>query len=133
MRLLIVDDDSKNGKLLAKMVADFGECETVESGKEAISAFKTAWEAWRPFNLIFLDIMMPEIDGREVLHEIRQIEKEKDISDLHQVKIVMVSGMSDKEIVIKCLQEGCDAFIVKPIERKLLIEKMEHLGLTKPS
>ena len=97
MRLLIVDDDEKNRKLMSKIVADFGECETAESGQEAISAFKNAWENWRPFSIIFLDIMMPEMDGREVLHQIRHIEKEKKVSEQHQAKIIMVSGMSEKE------------------------------------
>ena len=133
MRLLIVDDDAKNRKLLSKVVAEFGECETAEGGQEAISAFKNAWDAWRPFNIIFLDIMMPEMDGREVLHQIRHLEKEKKVAEQHQVKIIMVSGMSEKETVIKCLQEGCDEFIVKPIEIKLVIEKMQHLGVTKPN
>ena len=133
MRLLVVDDDEKNRKLMSKIVADFGECETAESGQEAISAFKNAWENWRPFSIIFLDIMMPEMDGREVLHQIRHIEKEKKVSEQHQAKIIMVSGMSEKETVLKCLQEGCDEFIVKPIEIKLVIEKMQHLGATKPN
>ena len=129
MRLLIVDDDSENRKLLAKMVADFGECEMVEGGKEAISAFTKAWENWRPFSIIFLDILMPDVDGREVLHKIREIEKEKKISEQHQAKILMVSGMSEKEMVLECLKDGCDGFIVKPIEMKLLYEKINHLGL----
>jgi len=131
MRILIVDDDSKNRKLLAKMMADFGECETVESGKEAFSAFTKAWENWRPFNIIFLDILMPEMDGKEVLQKIRELEKEKNISEPHQAKIIMVSGMSEKDIVLQCLEEGCDEFIVKPIEIKLLYEKINNLGLAK--
>jgi two-component system chemotaxis response regulator CheY len=131
MRLLIVDDDSKNRRLLAKMVTAFGECEAVESGKEAISAFTKAWENWRPFNIIFLDILMPEMDGREVLHKIREIEKEKNISKQHQAKILIVSGMSEKDMVLQCLEEGCDEFIVKPIEMKLLFEKINNLDLAK--
>ena len=102
MRLLIVDDDSVNRELLAKMMANFGECEMVEGGKEAVSAFTKAWENWRPFNVIFLDILMPEMDGREVLNKIRDIEKEKKISKPHQVKILMVSGMTEKEMELKC-------------------------------
>ncbi len=131
MRILIVDDDSKNRKLLAKMMADFGECETVESGKEAFSAFTKAWENWRPFNIIFLDILMPEMDGREVLQKIRELEKEKNISKQHQVKILMVSGMSEKDMVLQCLKDGCDEFIVKPIEVQLLFEKINNLDLAK--
>ena len=77
MRLLIVDDDHKNLKLLKAFVADLGDCEAVEGGQKAISAFKKAWEDWRPFNLVLLDILMPESDGKKVLSKIRNIENDK--------------------------------------------------------
>ena len=77
MRILVVDDDGPNRKLLKAMAAKLGDCETAESGQEALAAFQKAWEDWRPFNLILLDILMPEMDGKEVLLKIREIEKEK--------------------------------------------------------
>ncbi len=92
MRILVVDDDAPNRKLLKAMVAKLGECETAESGKDAITAFKKAWEEWNPFDLIFLDILMPEMDGSEVLAKFRELEKEKQLPDKLRVKIIMVSG-----------------------------------------
>jgi len=131
MRFLIVDDDGPNRKLLKALVATLGECETAESGKQALAAFQKAWENWRPFNLIFLDILMPEMDGKEVLLKIREIEKEKKISDQHQARIIMVTGVSEEEMVVACLKNGCDDFLVKPIESNVLFDKINHLGLTK--
>jgi len=131
MRFLIVDDDGPNRKLLKALVATLGECETAESGKQALAAFQKAWENWRPFNLIFLDILMPEMDGKEVLLKIREIEKEKKISDQHQARIIMVTGVSEEEMVVACLKNGCDDFLVKPIESSVLFDKINHLGLTK--
>jgi len=131
MRFLIVDDDGPNRKLLKALVATLGECETAESGKQALAAFQKAWEDWRPFNLIFLDILMPEMDGKEVLLKIREIEKEKKISDQHQARIIMVTGVSEEEMVVACLKNGCDDFLVKPIEGNVLFDKINHLGLTK--
>ena len=129
MRLLVVDDDGPNRKLLKAMVAKLGDCETAESGQEALSAFQKAWEEWRPYNLIFLDILMPEMDGKEVLLNIREIEKEKKISEQHQARIIMVTGVSAEEMVMTCLKNGCDDFIVKPIESEVLFEKIKKLGL----
>ena len=128
MRMLIVDDDGPNRKLLEAMVTTLGDCDTAESGQEALSAFQKAWEDWRPFNLIFLDILMPEMDGNEVLLKIREIEKEKKISQPHQVKIIMVTGVSEEDMVMACLKNGCDDFLVKPIERDLLFEKIKKVG-----
>ena len=129
MRILIVDDDKTNTNLLASMVAKLGESETAHSGKEAISVFKSAWEDWRPFDLIFLDILMPEMDGCEVLIKIRELEKEKQIADKFKASIIMVSGVSEKEMVMACLRDGCDDFLVKPIETRLLFSKINNIGL----
>lgn len=129
MRLLIVDDDPKNLKLLNAMVSELGECEAVDHGEKAISAFIKAWENWRPFNLILLDILMPEMDGLQVLNQIRKIETEKKVSDQHRVKIIMVTGLSEKDMVFECLRKGCDDFILKPIDGQLLFKKINKFEL----
>jgi len=105
-----------------------GECEAVESGSAAIAAFKKAWETWMPFDLITLDITMPEMDGTEVLYAIREIEKEKKIPIEKQVKILMATSHSDKDTVITSIQAGCDDYIVKPFDREVIIKKLEKLG-----
>lgn len=129
MKSLIVDDDHKNRKVLKAMVAELGECEAVDCGRNAVSAFKKAWEIWRPFNLILLDILMPEIDGKQVLRKIREIEIEKNISEPHRAKIIMVTALSEKKMVLECLRDGCNDYIVKPIDGRLLFEKIGKLGL----
>ena len=129
MRILIIDDDAAIRNLLKAMVAKLGECETAESGQKAISAFTKAWEDWRPFDLIFLDILMPEMHGNQVLSKIRELEREKHIPDKLRAKIVMISGVLEKEMVMACLRNGCDDFLVKPLESQLLINKINHFGL----
>jgi two-component system chemotaxis response regulator CheY len=133
MRLLIVDDDEKNRKLLAAMVGDLGQCDAVESGAEAVSAFTKAWEDWRPINLILLDLLMPEMDGRQVIRQIRSMEADKEISGEHRVKIIVVTAMSEKKLVIECLRNGCDDFILKPIDGQLLFNKIAKLGFMNPN
>ena len=131
MRILIVDDDAPNRKLLMDIASRIGECEAAAGGEEALSAFKKAWEEWRPLNLIFLDVLMPGMDGKEVLLKIREIEKEKKISEQHQARIIMVTGVSEKETVVDCLRNGCNEFLVKPIDIQLVFEKVKKLGLMK--
>jgi two-component system chemotaxis response regulator CheY len=129
MRILVVDDDAPNRKLLMDIASKIGECEGVAGGQEALSAFKKAWEDWRPFDLIFLDVLMPDMDGRQVLLKIRKIEKDKKISKQHRVRVIMVTGVSEEETVIDCLKNGCDEFLLKPIDIKLVFEKIKNLGL----
>ena len=129
MRLLIVDDDLKNIKLLKAIVDALGECDIAYSGKNAIKAFKKAWEDWRPFDLILLDISMPEMDGKQVLSKIRELETEKNVSKGDQVRIIMVTALSEKNVVLECLRKGCNDFVTKPIDRQLLFDKIKKLGL----
>ena len=129
MRILIVDDDTQNRKLLMDIASKMGECEEADGGQAALDAFKAAWEDWRPFNLIFLDVLMPDMDGRQVLLKIKEIEKEKKMSEQHQVRVIVVTGVSEEETVLDCVRNGCDEFIVKPIDVKLVFEKIKKLGL----
>ena len=129
MRVLVIDDDESTRKLLKSMVAKMGDCETADSGKAALSAFKKAWQDWRPFDLIFLDILMPEMNGSQVLIKIRELERKKGIPDKLRAKIVMVSGVSQKEMVMACLRDGCDDFMVKPLETRQVMNKIKHFGL----
>ncbi len=129
MRTLVIDDDVSVRKLLKTMVAKLGECETAAGGEEAMAAFMKAWEDWRPFDLILLDILMPEMDGSQVLNKIRALEQKKHIPDKLRAKIIMISGVSEKEMVMACLRDGCDDFMVKPLENQLLLDKIRHFGL----
>ena len=122
------DDDKPTRQLLKAMVSKVGECETADNGKKAISAFIKAWQDWRPLDLILLDILMPEMDGNQVLSKIRELEREKHIPEKLKVKIIMISGVSEKERVMTCLRDGCDDFLVKPLETRPLINKIRHFG-----
>ncbi len=82
-----------------------------------------------PYDLICLDIMMPNMDGREALKAIRQIEHEHGINGLDGVKVIMTTALGDSKSVIGSFREGCEAYIVKPVEKTKLLEEMEKLGL----
>ncbi|MBW1691998.1 MAG: response regulator [Deltaproteobacteria bacterium] len=127
MKTLVVDDELVSRKKMQRIMDGFGECEAVESGSAAIAAFEKAWESWLPFDLITLDIAMPEMDGIELLYAIREIEKEKKIPKEKQVKILMVTSHSDRDSIITSIQAECDDYIVKPFDRETVIEKIEKI------
>ncbi len=132
MRTLVVDDELVSRKKLQKIMDSFGECEAVDSGKAAIEAVEEAQKIQKPFDLIALDVSMPEMDGTEVLLEIRDREKENKIPDKTKVKIVMVTSHSDKDTVITCIQAGCDTYITKPFDRNTILNKLRKLDLPGP-
>ncbi len=128
MKILVVDDELVSRKKMQKIMESFGECEAVEKGEAAVAAFTEAWEIGIPFDMISLDIVMPDMNGIDVLQKIRAIEKEKDLPKQKQVKIMMVTSHSDKDNVIASMNAGCNNYIVKPFDNERVAEKLESLG-----
>ena len=131
MKILITDDDFTSRKILAKYLSEYGQCDVAVDGKEAVEAFKSALDEWEAYDLICLDIMMPEMDGQEVLKQIRQIEKEKNINGLDGVKVLMTTALDDSDNIKTAFKEQCEGYLVKPIDRQKLIEKLKELDLIK--
>ena len=129
MRTLIVDDQESNIKVLEKQLTRFGECDHAVSGKRALEKAAGAMAEGRRFDLICLDIMMPEMDGHAVLVELNKLDDRQGLSGSDRTRIVMVSGASPKDHLFKAFREECDAFIRKPIDRKELLNQIHELGL----
>jgi len=79
--------------------------------------------------LVTLDINMPDIDGFEVLLALRDFERVLEVEKVRQSIIIMVTAQSDKQNVFTCLKAGCDDYIVKPFNIKLIREKLEKFGI----
>jgi two-component system chemotaxis response regulator CheY len=129
LRILIVDDDLMGRRLLQKFLSPYGECDTANDGKEALLAFRLAWEKNQPYDLICLDIVMPEMDGRTVLKEMRSWEQEHGMDVGRGAKIIMTTAVQDSDEVLLAFNLGCEAYVFKPIEREKLLSKMEGLDL----
>jgi CheY-like chemotaxis protein/HPt (histidine-containing phosphotransfer) domain-containing protein len=131
MKYLIVEDDFAARKLLQRYLVGYGECDFAANGIEAVAAFKDSLDKRQPYNLICLDVMMPQMDGQETLKEIRKIEYERNIRGLDCAKIVMTTALNDSKNVKRAFNEQCDGYLVKPIERSVLIAKLIELGIIK--
>ncbi len=130
MRILIAEDERKSRKLLQVILSAYGECDAVENGREAVDAFVKAHDEGKPYDLICLDIMMPEMDGHEALRTIRAKEDELNLGWPNGVKIFMVTALdSDKDMISAIMHENCTDYIVKPLEREVLISKLKKYQL----
>ena len=131
MKILIVEDDFISRKVMHRILSPHGETDIAVNGREALTAFKAARAAKTPYDLICLDIMMPEMDGLQVLKEIRTIEAESGIGGLEGVKVIMTTAMGNKESILNAFRSGCEAYVVKPVDPHKLLEKVRELGLIK--
>jgi two-component system chemotaxis response regulator CheY len=129
MNLLIVDDDFVCKTMMASICKELGACEAVENGQDAVAAFRRALASGQPFDLITLDKSLPDLDGIEVLEQIRAFEEESSIPPERRVKIIMVTATSDEDVIESCGRAGCNDFIIKPFRRAAVIEKLQsHLS-----
>lgn len=130
MRILIVEDDFVGRKIMHKLLMEYGECDIAVDGAEAIKAFDLAWESGNPYDVLFLDIMMPNMSGHEALKVIRAREKERGVPLSKEVKVIMTSALDDvKNVTQSFFQGGASAYLVKPIERRKIIDELRKLEL----
>jgi two-component system chemotaxis response regulator CheY len=129
MKTLVVDDDFVCRKLLQTILSKHGECDIAVNGREALEAFRLASEEGRPYDLICLDIMMPGMDGHEVLRIIRDVEDRSGIKGLDGAKVIMTTALSDYENVRKAFREQCEGYIPKPIDKDKLLDLLRSLAL----
>lgn len=130
MRVLIVEDDFGSRRFLQMLLRGYARCDVVVDGQEAIEAFQLSWEENDHYNLILLDIMMPNVDGQTALKEIRRLEKEMGVDERDAAKVIMTTALEDpKNVVEAYYQGGADSYLVKPIDRSKLFQMIEELGL----
>lgn len=129
MRTLIAEDDSTSRLLLQTFLSRYGECHVAINGKEAIEAFRLAQDAGQRYDLICMDIMMPEVDGQAAVKEIRAIEESKGILSTYGAKIVMITALDDVKNVVTSFKALCDAYIFKPVDTAELLKQLRTLAL----
>jgi two-component system chemotaxis response regulator CheY len=130
MRVLIVEDEFTSRKLLWALLADFGDCDTARDGVECVEMFSRAISERNPYDLVCMDIMMPNMDGHQALKEIRAIEQEQGIKPADEIKVVMVTALNDPKTVVKAYYKGgASAYLTKPIEVESLLATLRDLAL----
>jgi two-component system chemotaxis response regulator CheY len=129
MKTLIVDDDCTTRLFLDGILKEYGPAEFATNGKEAIEIVRKALKSSTPFDLICLDIMMPEVNGITVLNEIRYLEASQRIPLHEGAKIMMITALSDPVTVLGAIKGQCDHFLVKPIDKAILLKELHKMAL----
>jgi two-component system, cell cycle response regulator len=108
--ILVVDDDAINRMLLTRELERAGHrVATAEDGGRALAAL-----AAEPFDIVLLDVLMPELDGYDTLARIESDEK------LRHVPVIMISALEDIDSVVRCIELGAADYLPKPLDPILL-------------
>jgi two-component system, chemotaxis family, chemotaxis protein CheY len=127
LRMLVVEDDFASMFLLQSFLSQYGLCRIAATGSKAVEMVGSSLERGEKFDLICLDVMMPGMDGLEVLRRIRALENSHGIPSHFRAKIIMTTAVSDADQVLQCLHEFCDSYILKPIDLDNLLVQMKSL------
>jgi two-component system chemotaxis response regulator CheY len=129
MKTLIVEDDFTSRLLLQTFLSRYGECHIAVNGREAVDAVRSALERGERYDLICMDIMMPEMDGREAVKQVRALEEARGTLSTCGAKIIMTTAVNDVREVARCFEELCDAYLVKPIDLSKLLKQVRSYQL----
>jgi two-component system chemotaxis response regulator CheY len=127
MKILIAEDNFVARKILCNFLQNLGTVDVASNGIEALEAIEAAINEGNAYQLICLDILMPEMTGMEVLVAIRNTEETN--NSKIKAKIIMVSSIEDPSIILKSFIQQCDGYIRKPITLPLLKEELQKLEI----
>jgi two-component system chemotaxis response regulator CheY len=129
MKILVVEDDFGSRRMMQKLLEPYGDVDVVVDGEEAVAAFRLAWEESAPYQIVFMDIMMPKMDGHEALKRVREFERGMGVIPANEAKVIMTSVLEDPKNVIEAYYGGsATSYLIKPIDREKLEDELERLG-----
>ena len=130
MKCLIVEDNEMTREGLTYFLADHAQIETAGNGREALEKFTLALEEGTPFDLVLLDIIMPEMDGQQALKLMRRTEKDHPAAQGRKCVIIMTTALNAPENMEEALWEGdCTDYLVKPVVRADLLAMLKRYRL----
>jgi CheY-like chemotaxis protein len=108
--ILVVDDDPINRKILSLSLESEGH--RVKSAADGVRALKMLQD--EPVDIVLLDVLMPEMDGLEVLRHMKADGK------LRHLPVIVISALDEMETVVRCIEMGAEDYLSKPFDRVLL-------------
>jgi CheY-like chemotaxis protein len=130
MKILIIDDEMAALTKMKALMAPYGEVTLCTNAAQALQLCAKGIKGGIPFELITIDIQLGDADGNELLEKINQLELQERSP---AAKKVMVTASGTKENLVKAYSKGCDGFLVKPVMRDAMEQKMLALGYAKKS
>jgi two-component system chemotaxis response regulator CheY len=127
--MLIVEDEFLSRKLVGHYIEKHGKYDVAVNGEEALRAVRDAYEEGRPYDVVFLDIMMPDMNGLAVLKSLREYEAGRGISATDGLKVIMTTALGDAKSVMEAFRNQCEAYITKPYTEEAFAVQLRKLGL----
>ena len=121
--------DQSTQTLIEKIIGENAECIICSTSMEGIEKFVDHMVAFDPFDVVLVDINLPDLNGVHTLRLLRRFEDVKGIVSNRKSKIIMMTGTADEENVKGSLKNGCDQFLIKPVNKEKVEAKFKAVGV----
>jgi two-component system chemotaxis response regulator CheY len=125
--MLIVEDEFLSRQLLSMYLEGYGRYDIAVNGQEAVNAVMSSYETKSPYDIVFMDIMLPDKDGLTALKEIREYESSHEIFGSATCKIIMMTALSDAGTVMESFKNQCEGYVTKPYSKEMVDETIAKL------
>ncbi|WP_243546727.1 response regulator [Pseudodesulfovibrio tunisiensis] len=126
MRVLIVDDDESVHLYLDMVLSRFANCDFAFSGPKALEMFDAAHVVEKPYHAVFMDILMPGMDGHQCAELMRDREDRLGIEERDRFKLVMITALVDDANVSRAFfRSHASCYLVKPFEKEHILEELK--------
>ncbi len=126
LRILVAEDNSVNQRLAARLLEREGHSVTIAgSGQQALELFESSLRERDPYDLILMDVQMPDLDGLQATARIREQER----GSGGRIPIVAMTAQAAESDRLRCLESGMDAYVTKPVHVPELMKMIESVVL----
>lgn len=133
LRALIVDDDPINTRFLVEILAPYAVCDTAGNGRAGLEAFRRALTVGPAYDLILLDVMMPDMDGHQALEGMRHLEHVQGVPSSDAAKVIMISALDDARTMYRAFFQGqAMSFLSKPFSGETVLQELRKFDLIHP-
>jgi two-component system chemotaxis response regulator CheY len=129
MKMLVMEDEFVSRNVLTEILSPYGQVDAAENGREALEKFLKALQTNAKYDIVFLDIMVPEMNGQDVLRNMREIEQQHGVFALAGAKVVMTTALGDFNNVKTAFKNQCEAYLIKPLDREKVVSTLQGLGI----
>lgn len=130
MRVLIVEDDIATRLVLQRFLRDVCPADVAVNGREAVEAFGIALDEGVPYDVVVMDLEMPEMDGQAALRAIREMEKERGVPPGKEARAIITTAHDDQKSVVNAFFKGeATYYLVKPVKCEELLARLEQCSL----
>lgn len=127
MRFLIVDDDESIHLYLQNTLAPYAECDSAMSAEDGLKLFEKAHDEDNPYDVVFMDILMPGMNGHQAAETMRASERKRKVSSMDRFKLVMITSLVDDTNVSKAFfSTHASCYIVKPLDKYRVLDELKQ-------